>query len=110
MARKNILIHDTDRIGPPGARPITRSRDRFTVTCRDLASERDSEDLAPEGDFEEASQAVRQGNRSRMTRTLDRLDSTRRDGSRAELCERVTYSHHRASCLTATQFDALDTR
>lgn len=82
MARKNILILDTNRIGPPGARPITHSRDRFTVACRDLASEPTSEDLAHEGDSEDVSQSVRQGNRFRLTRTLDRLDTARRSSGR----------------------------
>lgn len=62
MARKNILILDTDRIGTPGARPITSLRVRFTVACRDLAAECNSEDLARVGESENASQAARQGN------------------------------------------------
>jgi len=71
MARKTILIRDTDRIGLPGARPITCSRDRFTVACRELATEPDSK---------RASSAPGRDQRSMLTMSLAQRDTRRSVG------------------------------
>ncbi len=39
MHHRNILILDTTPSGPPGARPITSTQERFNVACRRLADE-----------------------------------------------------------------------
>jgi len=49
LRHRNILILDTDAIGPPGARPITNTRERFNLACRQLA--RDPEPDTPRTAF-----------------------------------------------------------
>ena len=72
MTRKNILVLDTERVGLPGARPITNSRDRFTAACRALAAE-------PDG----AEEPVRRQNRLRLTNALATIDPAYRSTSGA---------------------------
>jgi hypothetical protein len=61
LQRKNILVLDTGRNHLPRARPITHSRDRFNLACRNLASE----DAVPA-----TVAAASRRHRDRLTQTL----------------------------------------
>lgn len=74
MTCKNILVIDTERIGLPGARPVTNSRHHFIVACRDLAAEQ-----------ADPAEPVGRGNRLRLTSALIRVSSVDRSSIRAPL-------------------------